>query len=79
MGSPEQLNSDTFLGTFSAIESWLRQQVAADCSTAFSLLIGQAANKNRAVSRYANELKEFADLRNTWLGICFSCGTVSPQ
>lgn len=58
------LNSDTFLGTFSAIESWLRKQVKVDRSTPFPQVVERAAIKNSAVRRYANELKEFADLRN---------------
>ncbi len=57
-------NSDAFLVIFSAIESWLRQQAGADHSVSFSRLIGRVAEKNRAVARYCDDLKEFADLRN---------------
>jgi len=58
------LNSDAFLRIFSAIESWLRQQVDADRSTSFYQLVDRAAAKNRSVARYRDDLKEFADLRN---------------
>ena len=58
------LNSVAFLRVFSSIESWLRQQVDADRSTLFYQLVDRAAAKNRAVVRYRDDLKEFADLRN---------------
>lgn len=57
-------NSDEFLKIFSAIESWLRQQVGADHSVSFYQLVDRAAGKNHAVARYRDDLKEFADLRN---------------
>lgn len=57
-------NSDAFLTIFSAIESWLRQQAGADRSTSFYQLVDRGAVKNRAVARYRDDLKEFADLRN---------------
>lgn len=57
-------NSDTFLAIFSDIESWLRQQTDADRSTPFYRLIDRASQNNRAVARYRDDLKEFADLRN---------------
>ncbi len=58
------LNSDAFLAIFSAIESWLRQQVDADRSASFYQLVDRVATRNRAVARYRDDLKEFADLRN---------------
>ena len=57
-------NSDTFLTIFSAIESWLRQQACSDRSASFFQLVDGVAFRNRAVTRYRDDLKEFADLRN---------------
>ncbi len=57
-------NSEAFLAHFSAIESWLRQQAEADRSISFYQLVERAASRNRAVARYRDDLKEFADLRN---------------
>lgn len=58
------LNSDAFLNTFAAIEAWLRKQAAADRSASFYQLVERASEKNSAVRRYRDDLKEFADLRN---------------
>lgn len=58
------LNSNAFLEIFSAIEKWLRQQADADRSVSFDQLVERAASRNRAVHRYKDDLKEFADLRN---------------
>jgi predicted transcriptional regulator len=57
-------NSEDFLGIFSAVEKWLRQQLNADRTTSFNSLVDKAAETDRAVMRYRNDLKEFADLRN---------------
>ena len=57
-------NSDTFLAIFSELESWMRQQTDADRSTPFYRLIDRASQNNRAIGRYRDDLKEFADLRN---------------
>ncbi len=58
------LNSDVFLRSFCEIESWLRRSVAADRSNTFYQLVDRAAQTNRVVKRYRDDLKEFADLRN---------------
>jgi hypothetical protein len=57
-------NSDEFLAHYSAIETWLRQQAEANRSLSFYQLVDRAAQRNRAVARYRDDLKEFADLRN---------------
>ena len=49
---------------FSTIESWLRQEAGADRSASFYQLVDRGAVRNRAVARYRDDLKEFADLRN---------------
>jgi len=58
------LKSEAFLTLFSAVEAWLRKQTDADRSVPFHQLVERAAPNNRAVYRYKDDLKEFADLRN---------------
>ncbi len=58
------LNSDAFISTFSAIESWLRKQTRAERSVSFYQLVEQASKGNSSVRRYRDDLKEYADLRN---------------
>ncbi len=58
------LNSEAFLTTFASIETWLRKQASVDKSVSFYQLVERAGEKNPAVRRYRDDLKEFADLRN---------------
>lgn len=57
-------NSEKFIATFAAVEDWLRKQADADRSISFYQLVERAASSNRAVYRYRDDLKDFADLRN---------------
>lgn len=57
-------NSDAFIQTFSQVENWLRKKVNAERSASFYHLVELAARSNKAVRRYKDDLKEFADLRN---------------
>ena len=56
--------STAFLATFATIEKWLRRTANEDRSATFYQLVDRVAAKNRAVARYCNDLKEYADLRN---------------
>lgn len=58
------LNSEKFLQTFSSIEKWLKTLTSSDRREPFYRLVDLASRKNRAVNRYRDDLKEFADLRN---------------
>ncbi len=57
-------NSDRFLSAFGSIEHYLRTLTGEPKRTRFYTLVDKAAETNAAVRRYADDLKEFADLRN---------------
>lgn len=57
-------NSTRFLGAFSAIESHLRRLLSADSRVPFTTLLHQASRQHRWIDRYAQDLAEFAELRN---------------
>ncbi len=57
-------SANTFLATFTTIEKWLRKTANADRFATFHQLVDRVAATNRAVLRYRNDLKEYADLRN---------------
>lgn len=57
-------NSDRFLTAFGAIEFYLRALTGEPKRTRFYTMVDKAAEINAAVRRYADDLKEFADLRN---------------
>lgn len=57
-------NADQFLKIFADIEKFLRLSVSTDRWTSFSALVDLASRRNKIVSRYHMDLKEFSDLRN---------------
>ncbi|GAB4573002.1 MAG: CBS domain-containing protein [Anaerolineae bacterium] len=59
-----QTNSERFLTAFGSIERQLRLISGLDKRTRFYTLVDKAAERNAGVRRYADDLKEFADLRN---------------
>lgn len=64
MDSERQNNSDRFLAIFSEVERFLRRSVNATRHDRFSDLVARAAEQNRLVRTYQQDLREFADLRN---------------
>ncbi len=58
------LNSTRFLAAFSEIEAQLRRLLAVDVQLPFSRLVRDAAHRSRWIGRFANDLTEFAELRN---------------
>jgi len=57
-------NSEEFRRVFNKIENYLNKLVNKPVYSRFSNLINLASEKNRAVKEYANDLMEFAELRN---------------
>ncbi len=57
-------NSERFLTAFGSIEYYLRALTGEPKRTRFYTMVDKAAEINAAVRRYADDLKEFADLRN---------------
>ncbi len=57
-------NSDHFLDYFTTIEKWLRTAAGADRSVPFTRVVSQVATQNRAVKKFQDDLREYADLRN---------------
>jgi hypothetical protein len=53
-----------FLNLFNSLEQFLRDSTDSRREVPFGSLIGRAANKNAAVRRHDDDLREFADLRN---------------
>jgi CBS domain-containing protein len=58
------LNSEKFLQAFANIEKRLRRMTSCKKSVPFFQVIDRAAERDPAVRRYKDDLKEFADLRN---------------
>lgn len=57
-------NSRRYLNAFNEIEDALRRLVDADKRERFYELIEKAAQKDKSIKTYSDDLKEFADLRN---------------
>lgn len=57
-------NSKRYLNAFNEIEDALRRLVSAVKGERFYELIRKAAQKERSIKTYSDDLKEFADLRN---------------
>ncbi|MGH2690052.1 MAG: hypothetical protein ACRDKW_14785 [Actinomycetota bacterium] len=57
-------NGQRFLTAFAAIEDVLRHRAGAPAGERFLALVGSVAANDRAVGRFAVDLKEFADLPN---------------
>ncbi|HKM38807.1 MAG TPA: CBS domain-containing protein [bacterium] len=56
--------SRRYLNAFSEIEAALRNLVQAPKGERFYSLVRKCARKNKIISRHADDLREFADLRN---------------
>lgn len=63
MNSPEN-RATPFLAAFNDIEQHLRSQLGAKNSDSFRWMVDKAARKHLLSEKHANELKEFAELRN---------------
>jgi len=57
-------NADIFLATFHQIERHLAKLVNAKKHESFGRLVGLASSKSAVVRAYADDLREYADLRN---------------
>ena len=57
-------NSKEFIKIFNALEHYLNKLVNKPCYLRFSELLEEASKINPAVREYANDLREFAELRN---------------
>jgi predicted transcriptional regulator len=57
-------NGERFLSAFRSIEALLRERTQADRSATFSALVLRAKAKDPAVRNFAEDLLEFAELRN---------------
>lgn len=61
-------NAEEFLSYFNQIESYLRKRIGKESiledHTTFLDLVYRVSKTNRIIERYANDLKEFAELRN---------------
>lgn len=62
--SPPPRNVDRFLDAFSAIERLLRQVSGESRSATFHQIVARAADRNAVVRHFADDLREYADLRN---------------
>lgn len=57
-------NSEAFLKAFTRVEKYLRRRVGGKREDGFSHLVSEASSKLATVRRFADDLREFADLRN---------------
>lgn len=57
-------NSTRFLAAFGRIESHLRRLVGAEVRVPFATLVREAARRQRWIERFAQDLAEYAELRN---------------
>ena len=60
----DQQNSARFLRAFNGIEGHLRRLLAEDQYISFLSMLSRASERNRVVSRFRQDLVEFAELRN---------------
>ena len=60
----ERAASERFLAAYNEIDKLLRTRVGQGREPSFSAVIERAARRDPAVTRYATDLKEYADLRN---------------
>ncbi|MCK9222094.1 MAG: CBS domain-containing protein [Limnochordia bacterium] len=58
------MNADVFLATFHQIERHLARIVNSKRHESFGRLVGLASSKSAVVRAYADDLREYADLRN---------------
>ncbi|MCO8123960.1 hypothetical protein NHH03_19605 [Stieleria sp. TO1_6] len=57
-------NSNQFLDTFAEVENWLRRHLSVSNDITFSKMVTHASGSNRVIRRYADDLREYAELRN---------------
>lgn len=59
-------NSERFLEAFKRIERHLRRICHIDRQVPFSALLNEAKGKSHPVKHFAEDLKEFVELRNAY-------------